>query len=166
MRPNSTVAYSVPTAFGDWKHTEEGTKLIKHSLTVFGEDGEAINPSISNAEFTNGVLDNWKTYFDESYISTRDTNVTYSLLIYYGIYLLMLLFMGLMVFLLTRGKRNIFNYLKFGICLKMAAWSSITPAVLALILGFVLPAYAIMYFIVLLGIRVMWMSMKQLRPQY
>lgn len=166
MRPNSTIAYSVPTGFGDWKNTEEGTKLIENSLAVFDEDGIAVTPSINNQEYTKGVLDNWKVYFDESYISTRDTNVTYSLLIYYGIYLLMLLFMGLMVFLLTRGKRNIFNYLKFGICLKMAAWSSITPAVLALILGFVLPAYAIMYFIVLLGIRVMWMSMKQLRPQY
>lgn len=166
MRPNSTIAYSVPTGFGDWKNTEEGTKLIENSLAVFDEDGIVVTPSINNQEYTKGVLDNWKVYFDESYISTRDTNVTYSLLIYYGIYLLMLLFMGLMVFLLTRGKRNIFNYLKFGICLKMAAWSSITPAVLALILGFVLPAYAIMYFIVLLGIRVMWMSMKQLRPQY
>jgi maltodextrin utilization protein YvdJ len=166
MRPDSTLAYSVPTSFGDWTHTDEGTKIIENSLAVFDDNGVAVTPSLNNQEYTKGVLENWKVYFDESYIATRDTNVTYSLLIYYGIYLLMLLFMGLMVFLLTRGKRNIFNYLKFGICLKMAAWSSITPAVLALILGFVLPAYAIMYFIVLLGIRVMWMSMKQLRPQY
>ena len=95
------------------------------------------------------------------------TNVTYSQLYTIGIYLLMLLFMGLMVLPINSGKRNIFNYLKFGICLKMAAWSSITPAVLSLILGFVLPAYAIMYSFCLIRLaRVMWMSMKQLRPQY
>lgn len=165
-RPNSTENYSTMSAFGDWKHTAEGTKLIENSLTVLDSEGLAIPFSLTDTDYTRGVLNNWKVYFNESYITTRDLNVTYSLLIYYGIYLLMVIFMGLMVFLLTRGKRNIFNYLKFGVCLKMSAWSTISPAVLALILGFILPSYAIMYFIILLGIRVMWMSMKQLRPQY
>ncbi|HPY79954.1 MAG: hypothetical protein GXY57_03925 [Erysipelotrichaceae bacterium] len=166
MKPDSTEAFATPTSFGDWKHTKEGTKLIEDSLIVKDKEDNPIPQLLEDSNYTQGVLNNWKQYFNESFITMRDSNVMSSTLVYYGVYLLMILFMGLMLFLLTRGKRNIFNYLKFGICLKMSAWSTITPAILGLILGFALPGLVMYYFIVLFGIRVMWMSMKQLRPQY
>jgi maltodextrin utilization protein YvdJ len=72
--------------------------------------------------------------------------------------------MGLMIFLLTRGKKNIFHIYTFGDCEKIAAWSMVSPALLSLILGFIFTDYAMMFFIILLGLRVMWLSMKQLRP--
>ena len=72
--------------------------------------------------------------------------------------------MGLMVFLLTRGKKNIFRVYTFGDCQKISAWSMVSPALLGMILGFFIQDYAMMFFIILLGVRVMWLSMKQLRP--
>jgi len=165
-RPDSTTNYNYTAFTGNWNHTEDGTKLINDSLIVYDENNVALTADINNTEYLNGVLNNWKAVFNESYLTQKDFNIKFSTLIYFGIYLVMIFFMGLMMFLLTRGKKNIFNYLKFGMCLKMSSWSSVTPALLSLIIGFIFPAYAMMLFIIFIGIRVMWMSMKQLRPQY
>jgi hypothetical protein len=72
--------------------------------------------------------------------------------------------MGLMMFLLTRGKRNPNRNLNFWITTKIAAWICFTPAVLAMIVGFVWSAAAGIGFIVLMGLRTMWLSMRQLSP--
>ena len=87
--------------------------------------------------------------------------------IYLGVYAGLILFLGLMVFLLTRGKNNINRTMNFWVCQKVAWWSSFTPGLLALPLGFLLASNILgqMTFIVLLSIRVMWLSMRQLRPQ-
>ncbi|MCR4880242.1 MAG: hypothetical protein K5906_04740, partial [Bacilli bacterium] len=76
------------------------------------------------------------------------------------------LFLGLLMFLLTRGKRNFNNYLKWYQCMCISAWAAFTPGLLGLIFGFLMPAYAIMFFILFMGVRVMWLSMKQLSPTY
>lgn len=163
---DSTTNYNYTAYTGNWNHTAEGTDLIADSLKVYDDEGVAITANMENPAYLKGVLNNWKGYFNESYLTQKDYNVKFSLLVYYGIYLLMILFMAFMMFLLTRGKKNMFNYLKFGMCLKMAAWASVSPAILSLILGFIISSYAMMFFIILIGIRIMWMSMKQLRPQY
>lgn len=160
-KPYDTATYNYTAFTGNWKHTNPG-ELLSRVLEV--NDIDAEDQNIYNEKYTKGVLDNWKKVFNESYLTQKQFNINMSLWIYAGIYALMVVFMGLMMFLLTRGKNNMFNYLKFPTTLQFACWSTITPALLALILGFVLPAYAMMYFIILLGIRVMWMSMKQLRP--
>ena len=87
-------------------------------------------------------------------------------LLFLGIYVGLVFVMGLLVFVLTRGKNNMFNYLTFIDTQKIVWWACLTPAILAMILGFILTNFAQMMFIVLLGLRVMWISMKQLRPQY
>lgn len=161
-KPDSTTNYNYTKYTGNWKHTATGTKLLENSLTM----ADSSLAELSSSEDVACVLKTWKGYFDESYLTQKDFNVKFSLLVYFAIYLAMIGFMGLMMFILTRGKKNMFNYLKFGMCNKMAAWASITPALLSLILGFILTSYAMMYFIIFIGIRVMWMSMKQLRPQY
>ena len=88
-----------------------------------------------------------------------------SSLVFLGVYIVLIFIMGLLIFLLTRGKTNMFNYLKFMDCQKMVWWASLAPAILAVIFGFIFTNFAQMIFIILLGLRVMWMSMKQLRPQ-
>ena len=73
----------------------------------------------------------------------------------------------LLIFLLTRGKNNPLKstikwYHGFGI----STWLSMTPALLSLVLGFFLSNFAMMIYILTFGIRCMWLSMKNLRPQY
>jgi hypothetical protein len=73
--------------------------------------------------------------------------------------------LGLTVFLMTRGKTNPFRIYTFWECQKIAYWAAFSPSVLALI-GFAFPAYAPLVYIFLYGMRVMWMSMRSLRPVY
>lgn len=170
MKPNSTTAAS--SSGGNWKHHEIGLSLLKDLLVVKDGDNEILPTSdtrdnlLKNGTYVDGVFANWKASFDLSYLTAKSNSLTTSTLVFLGIYILLSFFMGLMLFLLTRGKKNPFRYLSFFTCQKINAWSSFCPALLALILGFIIPNYAVMFFIALLGLRTMWLSMKQLRPQY
>ena len=149
---------------GDWKNTPVGTKIIERVLTV--EGFETLPDNASNLEFVNAVNNNWKQIFNEGYIHSRNYATLTSSLVFLGVYAGLSFFMGLMIFLLTRGKKNTFNYLTFWTCFKINAWASVAPGILALILGFIVPSYAMMFFIILHGLRTMWLTTKQLRPQY
>jgi hypothetical protein len=149
---------------GDWKNTPAGTKLLERVLTV--EGFETLPENASNVEFVNAVNNNWKEVFNEGYIHSRNYATLTSSLIFLGVYAGLSFFMGLMIFLLTRGKKNTFNYLTFWTCFKINSWASVAPGILALVLGFMVPSYAMMFFIILHGLRTMWLTTKQLRPQY
>ena len=160
---NSTSAASKFT--GDLVNTGANTKLVTRMLTV---EGVEVPTEVSNisSELIAGVYSNYKAFYNESYRNIQNRSLLYSTFIYWGIYLGLTLFLGLLIFLLTRGKRNFNNYLKWWQCLAIAGWASFTPGVLAMILGFLMTQYAIMFFILLMGVRTMWLSMKQLSPAY
>ena len=162
-KSNSTATAS--SFSGDFLNTPNGTKLVERMLTVYGYE---IPKSIQDmdAKYIEGVYNNYKEFYNESYRAIQNKNLIVSTFIYWGIYVGLTLFLGLLIFLLTRGKRNFNNYLKWWQCLSIAGWASFTPGVLAMILGFLLTSYAIMFYILLMGVRIMWLSMKQLSPTY
>ena len=147
----------------DWKEFEPGHKLLAGTLgdLVLAE----IDPNTST-EVKNTIYANWEQVFNKAFLTQKRLNILYTTLIFFGIYLGLLIIMGLLLFLLTRGKNNMFNYLKFMDTEKMAWWASLAPGILAMIVGFIFTNFAQMAFIVLLGLRTMWMAMRQLRPQY
>ena len=102
----------------------------------------------------------------DSYLAIKNKSLVVSTFMYWGIYAGLTLFLGLLIFLLTRGKRNFNNYLKWYECLAISGWASFTPGLLGMIMGFILTSYAIMFFILFMGVRIMWLSMKQLSPTY
>ena len=53
---------------------------------------------------------------------------------------------------------------KFIETMNMSFYLALSPAVLTLIFGFIFPRYASFIFVALMSIRLMWMSMKTLRP--
>lgn len=142
----------------DWKHTANGD-LLARVLTV----GD-LAVDVANANYVAGVTDNWKQVFNETYTNQKWRSFWFTSGLYYGIYLVLTLFMGLMMFLLTRGKNNPNRGLNYFITTKIAAWIIFTPAVLGMILGFIWSAAAGLGFIVLIGLRTMWLSMRQLSP--
>lgn len=154
--PDKTDVYGA--LMGDYEHTEIGTNFKNFAMI----DGViADNKNQSNID---AVKAKWFGFFDETYITFRNNAVLLNTFLSLGIYIVLGFFMGLMVFLLTRGKKNIFRVYTFGDCQKISAWSMVSPALLGMILGFFIQDYAMMFFIILLGVRVMWLSMKQLRP--
>ena len=109
---------------------------------------------------------NWVDIYNKAFMSQKRYNTWVTSAMFLGIYVGLLFIMGLLLWLLTRGKNNMFNYLKFMDTQKMAWWAALCPGILAMIVGFIFSNFAQMAFIVLLGLRTMWIAMKQLRPQY
>lgn len=159
---NSTTNVSASYSGSDWTKTEVGFKLIE---TVTTSELPAAEQVVTNKAYCEQVEDAWENVFNTCFLRQKNVYFWSSTGIYLGIYVVLALFMGLLIFLLTRGKRNMFNYLKFHTCLGIEAYSCLAPGLLAMILGFMMSQYAMMFFIILLGLRTMWMSMKQLRPQ-
>ena len=152
---------------GDWQAFEANTELVNLAVLVNGTNPTLeeflTNPSQA---YLDGTLSNWKFIFDTGYATIKHNSLLISTFLYWGIYAGLVLFLGLLVFLLTRGKKNFNNYLKWYQCLSISAWASTGPSVLALILGFIFSNFAMIFFIMFLGIRVMWLTMKQLSPTY
>lgn len=155
---NTYTAYSA-----DWKHFKDGSLLLKEALPEGKTAGQV---DLTNSKDVESIFNKWKDYYNKSYISQKTYNTWMTSLLFWGIYVALIFVMGLLVFLLTRGKNNMFNYLKFIDTQKIVWWASLAPAILAMIFGFIFANFAQMMFIILLGMRVMWLSMKQLRPQY
>ena len=84
--------------------------------------------------------------------------------IFAGIDAGLIILFGLLMFIMTRGKKNPFRIYTFWETQKMAYFASFTPAILGMILGFWLTQYAFIFFMFAYGMRMMWMSMRSLRP--
>lgn len=150
----------------DWKRFEKNVNVLTTLTEVYDDNGNQVAYNLRNAAYTDGVLKNWKDTFNLAYQNRKIMNFWATSGIYYGIYLALTIFMGLLIFLLTRGKKNPYNYLNLLTCQKIEAWICFTPALLGMIVGFIFSNFAVMAYIMLLGLRTMWLSMKQLRPQY
>lgn len=158
---------SVGTVYGDYSSFANGT-CLRLELR-----GNGFNPAnynheslLNDASYCASTFTKYKAFVDTSFLNNRNRSTLYTTLLAAGIYTALGIFMGLMVFILTRGKRNYYNVLSFIDCEKINAWAMLSPGLLGMILGFMVPGYAIMFFIIFVGLRVMWMSMKQLRPTY
>lgn len=84
--------------------------------------------------------------------------------ILFGVYAGIEFIFGLVIFLLTRGKRNPYRIYTFWETQKMSYWAGLCPALLSLAFGFAFTQFALMLFIFLFGMRLMWLSMKTMRP--
>lgn len=135
----------------------ESTHQVAYSVTA--------NQDITT--YTSETLSAWKEFFTDAWDSTR-INLGWS---YGGISLAinasLTLILGLTVFLMTRGKNNPFSSYTFWDGQKIAYWASFTPALLSLF-GFIpaISSWALLLFVFLFGIRIMWMSGRSLRPTY
>lgn len=108
--------------------------------------------------------DNWKVLIRQLYNQTRLKAAGIQLGIMSAINVGIVLIMGFMVWVLTRGKNNPYRIFNVWECYKIVFWASLTPAILTSGLGFLIKTFASTIFPLLLGVRVMWLSMKSLRP--
>ena len=134
--------------YGDYKTSDEGATLN----SMFVKDDVA------------ATWKNWKQFYRDAYDQNRLTNTWQTTLIMFGINAGITIFMGFMLWVLTRGKNNLHW---FGIweTQKIAYWATITPAILTTGLGFLLSSFSQVIFPLLLGVRIMWLSMKLFRPE-
>ena len=106
-------------------------------------------------------------FLNEGYNEIKLYNAAIQLSIYLGINAGIVLLMGLILWLMTRGKNNPFRCYKLLETMKISCWTAFTPALLAMIFGFILGSsnsLAGFMFLLMFGIRSMWLAMKNLRP--
>jgi len=152
--------YDVPAStdvgvlFGDYEKIEEGFNF----KSVYSQEDKIE----ATREKT---WQNFANFLDLSYKRARNRAAWTWVGILSAINVLITLFMGLMIFILTRGKNNPFRIYTFWESQKIAYWSTLACGILCLALGFFLTNFAKLIFPLLLSLRVMWLSMKSLRPE-
>ena len=114
---------------------------------------------------TDAVLANFCNIVDNAYITNRNIVVG----VYIGISCAVnggiVLLMGLVYFIMTRGKNSLFKEIKWYQFIGVSIWASMSPALISLVLGFIFTGgYEIMIFIFAFGFRAMFLSMRQLKP--
>ncbi len=112
------------------------------------------------------IIQAWSSFLNDGYSSTRVAMAWQYGGIMLAICVGMEFLMGVLVFIMTRGKNNPFRIYTFWDSQKIAYFASFSPALLGL-LAFI-PMFSGMtmfLFPMLYILRVTWMSMRSLRPQ-
>ena len=141
---------------GDYKGIATGTNL-KNLLTSKSTD-EVDGDRCS-------LLDSkWMKFFDKGYSTQRDFNTLVSFAITGILNASMFIIFGLLIFIITRGKNNANRVLHIGHTYQITAYASVTPALITLIVGFILPKFATYIFVICCAVRLMSLTTKQLGP--
>ena len=135
------------------------------SLATRSINGDALTGDAATGRgLTQSILASYKTFFTDGYNSTKVGNTWKWTGIIVGVNVGTVVLMGLLIFLLTRGKRNPYRIFKFWECLKMSMLASVSPAIISIPLGFLMAQFAYFGFVIIFAFRVMWMSMRTLSP--
>ena len=149
---------------GDYKSIKENSACLATLLDVKDKEGNAVPASMIDDNYTNGVYANFKTFLNKTYENLKIRNMFATSGIYLAIFFGVSVLMGFLMWVLTRGKNNPNNYFTPWLTMKIQARLGLAPALITLIAGFFLTNYAPMIYIMTVGLRVMWISMKELRP--
>ena len=152
----------VASLYGNYNYFEAGYLLNNIN------GGKTHDQAIASESYMTYVSDtwtNWRTFYKTFYLNTRFTLTWQTTLLMFGVNAGLTIFMGLMIWVLTRGKNNPYRIFTIWECQKISAWSALTPAILSCGLSFLITSFAQVFFALLLGVRVMWLSMKTLRPE-
>ena len=117
----------------------------------------------TESEKVNNAYNQWKAFFDKAYESPRNSLAWKYVGIYFGMDIATALIMGLMLFLLSKTKASLIKY-RFLEALKMVFFASVSPALIALILGFMVPSFQSMAFLMCYILRITWLGMKATNP--
>ena len=158
-------ATSVKTSLGgDYKTLKANNAYLAVLLTVKNKEGEVVPQSLSSTTYTDGVFKNFRLFLNKSYETIRTRNTFATCGIWLGIFFGINVIMGFLLWILTRGKNNPNNYFTPWLTMKIQGRLAFCPGLIALVAGFFLPSYLYIIYIATLGLRAMWVSMKELRP--
>lgn len=159
-------ANGTTTLSGNYNHMAEYFNIQSNSYN-FKDDilksGVTLGGNIHDVQ--QAVFNNFLKWCDSTYIDPRTQSTWITFGIYCGVNGSIMLLMGIIIWLMTRGKNNPNNKTKIWEAYSMGFWAAGSPALLSL-LGFLMPQLGMMLFIMLYAFRIMFLSMKQLRPVY
>ncbi len=134
-------------------------KTLKEILTTPKDGYEANSTSL--------YLQNFYDLTNDVYLNNKIKYIWINFGIICGLNAGITILMGFLFWVMTRGKSNpLKNEIKWYSGFGIASWLMMTPALLSLIFGFLFTNFAMIIYILCFGIRCMWLSMKNLRPNY
>lgn len=156
------------------KRSESGTlfagltgyydRLAGTNFTELAKQLKADNLQFTSKEYLKRVRDFYANVVTQSFETEKIKSAWSYTGIFAAIDLGLIVLFGIILFLMTRGKKNPFRVYTFWETQKMAYWASFAPAILSMAVGFWLVQYAFILFMFAYGMRMMWMSMRSLRP--
>ena len=157
------------TSYGglDWTNNRTDKGIVE---LLVGEEAAAEWSSLTENAFVNlykeKTISAFRGISSLAYLNQKSKTKWTNTGIYLGIYAGVIVFLGLMVFILTRGKNNPYKFLNIWECQKISWWGAASPAIIGTLLSLIFSGNAIgqMAFILVVSLRIMWLSMKQLRP--
>lgn len=154
--PTSNLGYSGTPFRGDYVRMDGGSgqKVDLNLRNFLKVENEEVAPEKSF----------WVTFLDRAYSYTRMTTALTMLALLSGLFAIIILVFGFTLWIMTRGKRNPNRDMKVHETMKISCFASLAPALLSLIFGFIIPSFSSFLFIGLNSIRLMWLSMKSMRP--
>jgi hypothetical protein len=162
LTANTASGESFITAFsGTYTDVPVGTNL--GNFVVTDVDGNTINQS-DLILYTRVVFANWLNFFDQSFAFTKSQLLLVQTGLTFVVNAIMALLMSLVIFIMTRGKNNPNKHFKFGETMKIGAWALLSPALLTIVAGSLFPEFAGTAFVLFVGLRLMWLSSRYLRP--
>lgn len=160
---NVELGKDVGSIYGNYNYVPDDFSINSLNGGIGHAQAAALEPAQAK-EYKDNTWSNWKKFFVDFYNDTRLNMTWQTTLLMVGINAGLVLFMGLMIWFLTRGKNNPFRIYTIWESMKISAWASISPAILTCGLSFLITSFTQVFFALFLGIRIMWLSMKTLRP--
>lgn len=114
-------------------------------------------------KYNNGVYSNFNDLYDIGRHSTKWSTFWGVTGVTFAVYVLMIFLLGFVIWLTNHGKRNPLRPLPMSLWIKTTAWLCFTPFVLCL-LGFFMPEFTPVIFVLTATIRTMWFSFRSLKP--
>jgi hypothetical protein len=162
LTANTATGEGFTTAFsGTYDAIPTGTNLGNFVLTDV--DGNTINTN-DLVLYTRVVFDNWLNFFDQSFAYSKSVLLLAQTGLTFVVNAIMALLMSLVIFIMTRGKNNPNKHFKFSDTMKIGAWALLAPALLTIVAGALFPEFAGTAFVLFVGLRLMWLSSRYLRP--
>jgi hypothetical protein len=162
LTANTATGESFITAFSG-TYTEVPVSTNLGNFVVIDVDGNTINQS-DLMLYTQLVFNNWLNFFDQSFAYSKSVLLLAQTGLTLVVNAIMAFMMSLVIFIMTRGKTNPNKHFKFGETMKIGAWSLLSPALLTIVAGALFPEFAGTAFVLFVGLRLMWLSSRYLRP--
>lgn len=130
-------------------------------------DGNYVDPSTwtQNVDaYIARVFQNWNVFFDQSFAFSKSILLWAQTGLTFIVNIIMAFLMSVVIFIMTRGKTNPNRGMRFGETMKIGAWALLSPALLTIVAGALFPEFSATAFVLFVGLRLMWLSSKYLRP--
>lgn len=157
--------------------TGDDGKLTVSSTSSASSTLSGIYKSIGSAKYKNFnqfydsssnpsvIIERWKGFFTEAYKDIKTQTLLINTSIYAGLNLVIILLMSLTIFIMCRFKSSACGKQPYGYCFKMVTFASISPALITLILGFMISSLQSICFLMCVGLRSIFLSTRLTRGE-